>query len=161
MHSVEISFLNSDCLLTSSLYKTPAFVGPIGTKIGDLVQYMTVRQLSFPMVSSVSALFYAGRIPYCIARPCYGFLSILPSVHPSVSHKVCPRRRAVSLRQLSFLFYALQYFGAPGGLPAPKFTSLGDDVWQVPLCHAAKFRPILQTPPGDTCCQSWSISLMA
>jgi len=41
---------------------------------------------------------------YCIARPCYGFLSVLLSVHPSVSHKVCPRRHAVSLRQLSFLF---------------------------------------------------------
>ena len=32
--------------------------------------------------------------------PCYGFLSVLPSV----SRKVCPRRRAVSLRQLSFFF---------------------------------------------------------
>ena len=24
--------------------------------------------------------------------------------------------------------YTLQYFGAPGGLPAPKFTNLGDDI---------------------------------
>ena len=106
MHSVEISFLNSDCLLTSSVTQHLyfPFVSPIGTKIGDLVQYMTVGQLSFPLVSSVSALF--TRDTYYIARPCYGFLSCLPSVRPSVSGKVCPRRRAVSLRQLSFLFSA-------------------------------------------------------
>ena len=40
-------------------YKTPAFGDSIGTKIGDLLQYMTVGQLSFPLVSSVSALLYA------------------------------------------------------------------------------------------------------
>ena len=81
MHSVEISFLNSDCLLTSSLYKIPAFVGPIGTKIGDLVQYMTIGQLSFPMVSSVSALFYAGRILHSASLL---RLFVHPSVCPSV-----------------------------------------------------------------------------
>jgi len=43
------------------------------------------------------------RDAYCIARPSYGFLS----VRLSVSRKVCPRRRAVSLRQLSFLFFLL------------------------------------------------------
>ena len=48
------------------------------------------------------------RNAYCIARPCYGFLSVLPSVHPSVSRKVCPRHRAVSLRQLRFLFCTCQ-----------------------------------------------------
>jgi len=26
------------------------------------------------------------------------------------------------------IFCILQYFGAPGGPPAPKFTNLGDDV---------------------------------
>ena len=70
--------------------KTPAF--------GDLLQHMIVGHLYFPLVSWVAALF--TRDAYCIARPCYGFLS----VRQSVSRKVCPRRRAVSLRQLSFLY---------------------------------------------------------
>jgi len=36
-------------------------------------------------------------------------------------------------------FYTLQCFGAPGGLPGPKFTNLGNDVQQGPEYQYAKF----------------------
>jgi len=63
------------------LYKTPSFSSPIGTKIGDLLQYMTIGQLSFPLVSSVSALFYAERILHSASLL---RLSVRASVCPSV-----------------------------------------------------------------------------
>ena len=66
---------------SSSVIKTPAFGGPIGTKIGDLVQYMTVGQLSFPLVSSVAALFYERRILHSASLL---RLSVRPSICPSV-----------------------------------------------------------------------------
>ena len=37
------------------------------------------------------------------------------------------------------IFYTLQYFGAPGGPPVPKFTNLGPDVQQGPIYQPAKF----------------------
>jgi len=74
MQCVEISFLNCDCLI-------PAFGGRIGTKIGEVLQYVTVGQLSFPLVSSVSALFYARRILYSASLL---RLSVRPSVCPSI-----------------------------------------------------------------------------
>jgi len=57
--------------------------------------------------------FYARRILHNTS--CYGFLSVLPSVRPSVSRKVFPSRRAVSLRQLSFLFYLAVLCSHPFG----------------------------------------------
>jgi len=48
-------------------------------------------------------------------------------------------------------FYTLQYFGAPGKSPAPKFTNLDPDVQQCHLYQPAKFRPILVTRQQDIC----------
>jgi len=93
MHSVEISFLDSDCLLTSSVIQNTCIWWP--HCIWPLASYLFRWFLR-------SQPFFT-RDAYCIARPCYGFLSVLPSVRPSVSRKVCPRRRGVSLRQLSSL----------------------------------------------------------
>jgi len=61
--------------------KTHVFGGQMVTKIGDLIQYMTVGQLSFPLVSSVSALFYMR----CKLHSASLLrLSVHPSVCPSV-----------------------------------------------------------------------------
>ena len=48
-----------------------------------------------------------------------------------------------TIYEKSVTFYTLQYFSAPGGPLVPKFTSLCDDVQQVPMYQDAKFRPVL------------------
>jgi len=95
MHSVKISFLNSGGLLTSSVIQNICIWWP------NWYQNRWPRTVydCWPAIFSVG---FFGLSPF-FTRPCYGFLSVLPSVRPSVSRKVCPRRRAVSLRQLSFL----------------------------------------------------------
>jgi len=59
------------------------------------------------------------------------------------------------------IFYTLQYFGAPGGLPEPKFTSRGLDEKQGPVYRSVKFPPVLTTRLRDICCQISSILLTA
>ena len=75
------------------------FVQYVTAAFGDLLQYMIVGHLYFPLVSWVSALFYARRILHSASLL---RLSVRPSVCLSIAK--CPRRRAVSLRQLSFLY---------------------------------------------------------
>jgi len=72
------------------------------------------------------------RDAYCIARPCYGFLSVLPSVRPSVSRKVCPRHRAVSAASELLVIYGV-HIGAIWR-------------WQIWLNHpcAAAMRPYVK-----------------
>jgi len=55
----------------------------------------------------------------------------------------------------------LQFYGAPGGPPGPKFTNLGPDAHQAPPYQPAKFRPVLKTPLRDNCFKISSISLTA
>jgi len=83
----------SDCLLPSSVIQ----IKHLHSVISYRLQYIIIGHLHFPLVSWVSALFYARRILHSASL-------LRLSVRPSVSRKVCPRRRAVSLRQLSFLW---------------------------------------------------------
>jgi len=93
------------------LYKTPAFDSPIGTKIGDLLQYMTVGQLSFPLVS-ISALFDAQHTLHSASLL---RLSVRPSVCQSlikcvlgVARSFCGSWASVTLPdagQFSTFFY--------------------------------------------------------
>ena len=76
--------------------------------VAPLVPKSVTSYSIWPLVSYLFRWFlrsqpFFERDAYCTARPCYSSLSVLPSVRPSVSRKVCPRCRAVSLRQLSFL----------------------------------------------------------
>jgi len=64
-------------------------------------------------------------------------------------------------RKVLQFFYTLQYFGAPGGLPEPKFTSRGLDEKQGPVYRSVKFPPVLTTRLRDICCQISSILLTA
>jgi len=52
-------------------------------------------------------------------------------------------------------FYTIPYFGAPGDPHAPKFTNLGDNVYQFSFI---KLKTLVRDI--DLCCQSSSISLM-
>ena len=91
MHSVKISFLNSDCLLTSSLIQNTCNWWPHWYQN----RWRPTVYGRWPAIFSVG-FFYARRILHSAS-----FLRL--SVRPSVSRKVCPRRCAVCLRQLSFL----------------------------------------------------------
>ena len=106
MHSVEISFLNNILIVCwlLQLYKTPAFGGPLVPKSVTSYSYSIWPLASYLFRWFLRSQPFFTRDAYCITRPCYSFLSVLPSLRPSVSRKVCPRRRAVSLRQVSFLW---------------------------------------------------------
>jgi len=75
MHSVEISFLNSDCLLTSSVIQNACIWWPHWYQN----RWPPTVYDRWPAIFSVgffglSAFF--TREAYCIVRPCYGFLSV-------------------------------------------------------------------------------------
>ena len=86
-------------------------------------------------------------------KACYG---PMPAIMPNF----------IMLSQIMYeisvtIFYTLQYFGTPAGLPGIKFTNLGPDVLHGQICQCAKFRLILTTCIQDICCQSSPISLTA
>ena len=50
------------------------------------------------------------------------------SIGQTSNHDKFNRTQSNDVQEKRYNFCSLQYFGAPEGPPAPKFTNLGDDV---------------------------------